>query len=507
MSAVVCYHETDIHRPTPLSSIAPLRPVSEDTSLTQPSIKIIRRVESGVAQATESGNNTTASSIAPSGATSDAGDDSPKASGLASPTESTTTKEKAPQSREEREAKYNEARQRIFAGFREGDHPDSSHANDASIGASRTSSVAGKRNKRNNKNIDDSFTTRSAYGPSFREHYAPVGTFEQAAGNMAPFVPQMQPSNPPMMQPGYYMQYNQPYQHGPQMQPYQVPMQPSAPMPGPNGMYPSAQQQQQYMSFNMPHQQMVGQFYHPMQHQPQMSPQASNVSSPLLGNAAMAGPQPQSFDPSWGQASYPNQVQGYNGMPSTFQPQMQMSMPNNAMGNMSMPYPYGQLPVSPDSNNARNAHPLPGSFNRQNLNPQTRSFVPGAGLDPTPGTDAAYRMGASPSAPGPTGFAPAASYPAAAASYPPVQGTANPTPHRKHNHRNHGNASTPAQSPPQSSTLSKWGTPATLPPKPPPPASPHASSNGSALGGAGQAVFSNGTYSQAGPSPPGAKAP
>ena len=113
--------------------------------MTQPSMRIIRRAESGAGATTESGNNTTASSIAPSGATSDAGDDSQKASGLASPTESSTAKEKASQTREEREAKYHEVRQRIFAGFKEGDHPDGSHVIENSHGASRASSVAGRK--------------------------------------------------------------------------------------------------------------------------------------------------------------------------------------------------------------------------------------------------------------------------------------------------------------------------------------------------------------------------
>ena len=309
-----------------------------------------------------------------------------------------------------------------------------------------------------------------------------------------------------MVQPGYYMPYNPQYQPVPQMQPYQMPMQPSGPMPGPNGLYPPAQQQQQFLSFNPPPQQMVGQFYPPMPHPQQISPQTSNMSSPVLGNAAMARPQPQSFDQAWGQASFPNQVPNYNGMSNPFQSPMQPVMPNSAMGNTPMPYPYGQLPFSSDTQSARNAHPVPGSFNRQNLNPQTRSFVPGAGLNPASGTDQASRMGAAPSFPtGPASFAQPTPLPAATAPFVPAQGNSNnnPTPSRKQNNRN---ANAHAQSPPRQSTLSKWGTPSTLPPKPPPPASPRASSNGSTLAGPSHAALHNGTYPTAGPSPQETKA-
>ena len=110
--------EADRSRQTPLSSFAPTAPDAEDTAMTQRQMRIMRRVESGAGPSLESGNNTTASSVAPSGPTSDAGDDSQKASGMVSPTESTVAKEKDLKSLETRKAEYEKARERIFSGFR-----------------------------------------------------------------------------------------------------------------------------------------------------------------------------------------------------------------------------------------------------------------------------------------------------------------------------------------------------------------------------------------------------
>ena len=444
----------------------------------------MRRIEASIEQpTTPSGDNTTASSIAPSGPTSDAGDDDQKASGVASPTDSVSTKEKASQTREEREAKYKEVRERIFGDFKEGESAEGSQSNDHSHGASRASSVTGKKKKRNNKTDDDGFQARSAFNLYVPAAARPTGMFDLSTGNMPYFGPQLPAASPQMMQPGFFVPYNQQYPTTPQMQPYQMPMQPPVPMPGSSGIYPQTQQQQ-FVPFNQGPQQMAGQFYPAMQQQPQMVPQGSNMSSPVMGHAAIPRPQSQMSDPAWAQGAYQSQFPVYNGVPSPYQPQAQPVMPNPQMGNMGPSYPFGQLPFSPDTQTARNAHPVPGSFNRQNLNPQTRSFVPGA--------DQAARMG-----PPPPNYAFPASFtqqqqqqqqphppmmppmpqqqapmqPLVTPQVPPYPQTSPTAPARKPNHRHNGNknnASTPGSPP---SSLSKWGTPATLPPKPPPPAS------------------------------------
>lgn len=119
----------------------------------------------------DSGPNTTASSIAPSKAGSEAGDDGGRIITLVSPTESNPSKDRFTMTREEREAKYKETRDRIFKGFEDVENIDAATHNDAGPGVSRTSSANGKRKSRKQQNIDDGFEARShfhAYYPAMQ---------------------------------------------------------------------------------------------------------------------------------------------------------------------------------------------------------------------------------------------------------------------------------------------------------------------------------------------------
>ena len=127
---------------------------------------IMRRAGLGKdAQSVESGANTADGSMAPSKAGSETGDESQRGTGVASPTDSNLAKDKSAMTREEREAKYNETRERIF-----GPKSEIADSNEAVNEVSRTSSRNEKKKKKH-KNNDDGFEARSqfnAYYPSMQ---------------------------------------------------------------------------------------------------------------------------------------------------------------------------------------------------------------------------------------------------------------------------------------------------------------------------------------------------
>ncbi|GME63198.1 Single-stranded nucleic acid binding R3H [Neofusicoccum parvum] len=270
--------------------------------------------------------------------------------------------------REEREAKYKEARQRIFGSAEDGDLGESTN-NSESKDMSRSSSAAGKKTKKKNRNNDDDgFEARSQFSPYYPGQYGGPGYSGDA---------------PPM----YYGPYTNMVPPSTNM-----PQNGSAPMQYNNG-YPVMVQQDpqqqfawQYQQFGSPNQTMNATPYGapmPMNYDisqdfQRMSFQPGNGSNqtPKMSNPTLAGfpdgynrPQSQGMNQPWpmsGQMPYQFAQQGYNDRP--------MSAGQN-------PYPYGQLP-NPQFGNNRNQHPLPGSFNRQQFNPQSQAFVPSFGPGP-----------------------------------------------------------------------------------------------------------------------------
>lgn len=453
--------------PPPLSSLpSSLSSGPETPPIIVPARKIMRRGESG---GTPSGTNTTANSEGPSKTTSEAGADSGSDAGQG-PRKLT---------REEREAKYKEARQRIFGSAEDGDLGESAN-NSESKDMSRSSSAAGKKNKKKNRNNDDDgFEARSQFSPYYPGQYGGPGYSSEAPpmyyGPFTNVVPPPANINPNGSAP---MQYNNGYPVMVQQDPQQ-------------------QFAWQYQQFGSPNGSMNANPYGaPMpvnydlaQDFQRMSFQPGNASSqtPKMSNPTLAGfpdgyrPQSQGMNQSWqmpGQMPYQFPQQGYNDRP---------------MSAGQSPYPYGQLP-NPQFGNNRNQHPLPGSFNRQQFNPQSQAFVPSFPGAPMRGGAGFGMPGQSPQmgvvAPNMVNYPnfnmpmhqqqpPRPNQPTSQPQFnrPPGnptfvknqgQGMAHPLPQPVSAAQNQGQRSASGGS---QSSIAKWGTPSHLPPKPPPPAS------------------------------------
>ena len=242
--------------------------------------------------------------------------------------------------REEREAHYKEARDRIFA--------DAVQGAEASNDESRASSTTGKKKKK--RNSDDGFEARSSYAPYYPQYSGP--SFEQANTSTNFYNPYgtngQDCSNVQQMQPSY-----QSLPYGPTMQ--NVESNYSQGMPqffDPNmNQYFSSSSQSQNGSYN------------PLMTQPNMS----TSGQPQVSDAWI---QPYPF---------------YGQNTSSYSPNVQ--------------YAYGQLPYQPNAKGGRSPHPLPGSYagSRQSFNPQTRSFVPGSGFGVSvPRSNPGFQNGSAP---------------------------------------------------------------------------------------------------------------
>ena len=485
--------------PTPLSEFRS-KSSSEEAPSVPPSMKIMRRVEGAPSetQTGDSSGNTNVSSVVPSKAGSEVGDDSQKASGVASPTGSVTAKDKSTQTREEREAKYKEARDRIFGNWKESESGEGNPSAEASAQASRASSVNGRKKKKNQKNDDDGFQARSAYNVIYPGRQ-PAG-FDPAGNPLAFFNPYIQQNGAQAFQPAYGQNFSPQYQPAQQSQYFSGQMLAQGPMAPNNMMMNPNTAQQPFMSYQMPQQPMMNQFY-PQMHQPQaqMSFQPSMMQSSNPYGSQMPRPASQMSDQSWGQAGMQNPYQVYPPPANSFQPQAQQPMPQMPANhnNQGMPYPYGQLPYQSPSPSNRAAHPVPGSYNRQTFNAQSRVFVPGEAGFVSSGMNQAgsqnnfvgQPQGA---APGGAGF----SYTMPAVSVnqltTPPASTKSASPLKSPSHSAQSRS-------PGTSTISKWGTPSTLPPKPPPPATHNTVSSS-------MPTYQNGTYSKPTGAPQDAKA-
>ena len=465
-------------------------------------------------QATESRVATNDSSKFPSKAGSEAGDGSQQGTGVASPTDSTNAKDKASMTREEREAKYKETRERIFKGFENNENADG----DTTAGTlppnevSRTSSANEKKKSKKHRNNDDGFHARSQYNAYYPTMQYPNTTFDQVGDSTAYFspyapqqIPTMAPSvnlSPPMFQQGY----NQGYTSTPNSPAYPMVMQQGPMMNGSN-------LNGQNNGLGVYHQQISQQYYQPMP-QSIMGQQSPAMASPALSsNVQLSQPQPQMQEQPWPQNgfSYPYQ-QSRNQQPVY---PSQMHDRSHPVGIPTVPYQYGQLPYQPNVPGGKAPHPLPGSYNRQAFNPQTRAFVPSNGFVPPQAIPYGSRTSSNGSQTQPyiqqpgtylqPSSTPSVPYISPVPGFGPFVQVQDP---KFHGTRKTSSQTNGSQSPGQSS-LSKWGTPAHLPPKPPPPDVPsmpdgqhslpmniHGNMNIQAMGN-GQSVpsFQNGVYS------------
>jgi hypothetical protein len=343
-----------------------------------PARKIMRRGDG-----TMSGTNTGANSENPSKATSEA-------DGSDGGNDNSSKKDKSAMTREEREARYREARQRIF-GNAESEEADSSDAavQSEEKNASRSSSASGKKKpkKQRNQDDDDGFEARSRYNAYYPGQYAVPG-FTGGEGTVyysgypTPMTnPQYSPMGPNASPPS---NYGSPY---PTMsQDHQGQYWPNQQFPPGNGpmMYPNYGQMQNGYDLSTEFQRGMQSF---------QNAGMPNQVTPKMANASMAGyPDPYAPQP-------PNGAVGQGWSPMSQQPSYPMSQaytlngPNNRP--MSAPmqgpapgtYPYGQFPV-PTFNGKpnRNQHPIPGSYQRPQFNPQSQAFIPG-------GRNMPYQMG------------------------------------------------------------------------------------------------------------------
>ncbi|KAL4809732.1 hypothetical protein BDV18DRAFT_84150 [Aspergillus unguis] len=433
-------HRTPFCRlPTPLSLIHAATNTTPPP--TMPAMKIMRRTD-GERPSTE--GSIAASSSAPSKATSEAGDCSHDAERGGSSAGATPAKDRMSLSREEREAKYQEARERIFRDFSESSKTPEMNG-EANTNMSRSSSSSGRKKAQRQKTPhDDSFEARSqfnAYYPGMNYANGPL------------------PYNMGLQDPSFP---NQPYMVGPGVVPTNmsgyVPNQNSVMYPGQANMNPA------------PH--------YPMPVSPQMSttnpwqPGQAPQQMPYTGYPLTQSPAMASAKPAATLSNYPvsNNVQFQAAPAGWSSPPYQGAYPQPAQRNqapVSWPnyqtpplnpttYPYAQYPGQPLNTGMPThpgSHPLPGSFNRSHFNPQTRSFVPG---------------GAS----GPVRY-PNKNNPSSMGSYPSMQTNAQgqwsgyPDMSMKNQEQVMPNMTRGSLSGGKDS-IAKWGTPSHLPPKPPP---------------------------------------
>ncbi|KAK4985345.1 hypothetical protein LTR50_006022 [Elasticomyces elasticus] len=420
-------------------------------------------------------------------------------------------KSKALMSREEREAKYKEARLRILGSAEVTDSPPEKEDSRPSSGAGK------KKSKRHRKDSDDGFEARSAYGPLYAPTYAPKTltnatpdtTYYDSYGN-TPAMPQFYGSDgyaAPDQDQGYSaMMQQETFEYSWPAQAYET----NGPIAGytsPDGFqqtgYDLSNDFQRAVSFQSPN--VVSQTSPVI-----MASPADNYSGGYQAQVAENG-----------QAWFLPPAQNHYQLSQNTFSQPQMNYSNHSVSSSVQStqnlYPYGQLPTPSyiGATQYRNPqHPIPGSFNRQQFNPQSQSFVPGRtgsnnrhAFPPQMGSPQ-RQMNAQPGSSPMQRQTSAQSHASAYGSPHPsqlnstaqrtnghgmthplpqpvfTQPPAVPLPQRPQNYVTRSMAPPQTVSIPQNtqsflpargnnqSSIAKWGTPASLPKKPPPPAEP-----------------------------------
>lgn len=433
-------------------------------------MKIMRRA--GHPGERASGESTAASSSGPSKAPSEfgeAGSDENR-NGTGSSAGVTPAKDRAAMSREEREAKYQEARERIFRDFPESKSSDNSASADHSANMSRSSSISGrKKSHRQRTPHDDSFEARSQFnafypGMPFSNGQITVGGMNDSIyTSQGHYMPQPG-SSPSVINHGHNGQVNPIYAQ-------QVNFSAMAQYPQ-LGMSPNIGQGNPWQGGQILQQTPYPGYAQANQPPQMMSQQSSARSSPSMNNYVVPNaPQYQQPVPTWTPSAYPGGLQ----QPSNSRNLPPVHWPNYPPQTMpnQMPYQYPQVQnqaYNPVMQNSAAQHPLPGSFNRPPFNPQTRSFVPGGsspvrypGKVQQPSVNSPYMK--------PQGHKPQPWTPPQDNQGYSAQLTQNPHPHpNKPNMPTIQPSYIPSQRGPPvtQDSITKWGTPSHLPPKPPP---------------------------------------
>ncbi|KAI9876716.1 MAG: hypothetical protein M1830_005871 [Pleopsidium flavum] len=489
VSAVRLYRTPFCRLPAPLTAISNPSTTGNTPPPNPPAVKIMRRAGVGRAKRNLTIDGSTAASFMdPSKATSDIGGESGSEEGrnrVHSPTESMIAKDKAAMTREEREAKYKEARERIFKGFDEPDNADSNSGLEEIKEISRSSSTSGrKKTKKQRSAQDDGFEARSQFNAYYPTMQYMTPGFAGPGEDTSFYNPYPLPStningqtaslnsrpgqqlSPPHQQISAFMPQ---FQTGLQ-QPYSA---------GSTSLYGHGCADPALSGYDH----ALRNQYNQVPQQSSMATQRSSaVSSPAMNNFAQPiASQTQHSTQQWSQSYYesPYQALGQHYHPPVSQLQHYHNATNTPS---SIPYPYGQLPSQSFQSGRQtyqNQHPLPGSFNRLSFNPKTQAFIPGfLGNQTGPYGPQPYPLN--------TDSQGLSHMPINQASSNtrrqglPIHGSTSftlPQPAHANGSKpcaNHaGTTRLPQVHPSGQSSLSKWGTPSHLPPKPPPPQMPN----------------------------------
>lgn len=479
-SAVRLYRTPHCRIPQPLTGVVTPSTAASTPPPAGPQIKLLRRgIDPGPAIANGSNLNSKNNSD------EESGDD-----------------KKKPVTREEREARYEAARLRIMGSAKPTEAEITKDKDE-----SRSSSAAGKRSKKKQRDTsDDGFEARSAY----MSYYAP--TYTSSGGYTSQPVAFQ---NPQATQAAQYTPgpYNNPEmgpipQYGAQNVGSQWSGAAYPSIDGSQSWYQGSQTYDLSKNFNQ-----AMSFHAPQpadQQQSMPSPYAQGYAQQVYGTPNIwQQQQQQQQGMSAGRQTMPGQnyAQSFSDRsqippyPSQAQQQQQQ---NN--------YPFGQLP-SQNTGRAPNAleHPLPGSWKSPHFNPQSQDFVPGpannAAFRPfTPQRQATGAGSAAPQAMPPTLERQMSSH-SQGSSYGsphhgvhstggprmPTQPLTHPLPQpvfprqpspnvplppkpmsgfQMHADQARYSPSNVHQMLPQNSSIAKWGAPASLPAKPPPSVEP-----------------------------------
>lgn len=445
--------------PPPVSQMVDPAKGNSTPPVELPARKIMRRDDG------KSGTNTTANSQNPSKTTSEMG-------GSEGSNDGTDGKEKGALTREEREARYREARKRIFGEKSEenetAEGTGSGEENDKKD-ISRSSSASGKKKAvRKQRNYDDDdFQARSHFNAYYPQQYpvpgyqgdsvvyyngfpGPAPNAQYTGMNVAASPPPSYSAPyPTMMSPDMQSQSQYGWNH----QQY--------PPPNNSMMYPGCGQGQNGYDLSADFQRGMSSFQNagmasqvtPKMANPQMAPYQDNYQHPQ--HAPMTSGWPQAPQ----QPSYPMApTSGNRPMSAPHQP----PMPG--------PYPYPYPPNGYNGKPNRNQHPVPGSYTRPQFNPATQSFIP-HGVP-------SYMGHGPPQMPG-YGVFQGPNQNSINAQMPRQSPSANSTPSFGSPQSMQGNsagssmnriASQPGEQSGLQNSIAKYGTPSHLPPKPPAPA-------------------------------------
>ena len=486
-------------RPTPLSVVSQPQTPANAPPPNAPAMRIMtRRAARGSRGG--SANNTGASSTAVSNTASEIGFGDESEDGfndVRSPADSLSGKDKATLTREQREARYKETRERIFKGFEE---TGNSEVNpDEPLNISRTSSSSGKKKNRKQRPNNDDFEARSQFAPYYSGTTYNQTPFSAAPGKDGSMYGQYQ--NTGVHAPSQQMQYDELQQQQNYGYPQYSGAMDSIPQYAPPMASPQMQMygQKEWMAGQTNPGMMPSPYGVPVQGMPMRSQQSSAKSSPLVGHNIPAS-SPYQAQQGWGFTSYQTPYLQAGPQANPQNQQWQQPFTPQMTNSNHVQYQYGQLPnqsYSPAANYMTSQHPIPGSYNRPAFNPQTRSFVPSTGMSPrssatygqAPPPPQAATQGSQFVPPG-TGGQGVWPQPGAVPNNFPQFLSSLPHPYPSHDSKNrqasNGNASRSSNSasamqPTEDDSIAKWGKPAHLPPKPPPSEIPSAFEHGGSV--------------------------